>query len=150
MSREAARFIWWGLSFKTRKTYATPTKSYTFFCGMSGIRPPFPATNSSLIEWVAHLGNKRIKAKTIKAYLTGLRSARVDMCFEDNLDVFHSPSVLRIIAGIRRHEARLGRRNDVQSRRTYYCRCSLISIEEPKLVQQCMQRFVWHLPLFYA
>ena len=108
MSQEAARFLWWGLSSKTRKTYATPTKSYTSFCAMRGIRPPFPATNSSLMEWVAHLGNKWVKTKTIKAYLTGLRSAHIDMGFEEDLDAFYSPSLQRIIAGIRRLRGEAG------------------------------------------
>lgn len=69
---------------------------------MKGIRPPFPATISSLREWVTHLGAKRVTAKTIKAYLTGLRSAHIDMGFEDNLDVFHTPSLQPVLAGIRR------------------------------------------------
>ena len=69
---------------------------------MRGIRPPFPASTSSLREWVAHLGNRRVTAKTIKAYLTGLRSAHIDMGFEDGLDAFHGHSLQRVIAGIRR------------------------------------------------
>lgn len=80
-------------------------KSYTFFCAMRGIRPPFPATNNSLIKWVGHLGNRRVVAKTIKAYLTSLRSAHIDIGFQKDLDAFHSPSLQRVITKIRRLRA---------------------------------------------
>lgn len=86
---------------KTRQTYSTPIKSYTEYCALNGINPPFPATFHSLSDWVASLSVKRVKTKSIKAYLTGIRSAHVDMGFED-LDVFHSPRLKRIIDGSRR------------------------------------------------
>ena len=50
---------------------------------------------------MAYLGDRHLQVKTIKAYLTGLRSAHVDMGYTD-LGVFHSPILQRIIAGIRR------------------------------------------------
>lgn len=55
----------------------------------------------TLAGWIASLSTHRIKTKTIKAYLTGLRSAHVDMGFDD-LSVFHHPQLQRIIAGSRR------------------------------------------------
>ena len=60
------------------------------------------------MEWVAHLGNKRVKATTIKAYLTDLRSAHIDIGFEEDLDAFHSLSLQRVIAGIRRLRGEAG------------------------------------------
>ena len=68
---------------------------------MKGIRPAFPATISSLREWVTHLDAKRVSAKTVKAYLTSLRSAHIDTGFEDNLEAFHNLSLQRVVAGIR-------------------------------------------------
>lgn len=47
------------------------------------------------------MGDRNIKVSTIKAYLTGVRSAHVDMGFED-LQMFGSPLLQRVIAGIRR------------------------------------------------
>lgn len=68
---------------------------------MERIQPPFPATVTSLTGWVAELGTRKLLAKTIKAYLTGVRSTHIDMGFA-NLDVFHHPLLERIITGIRR------------------------------------------------
>ena len=42
-----------------------------------------------------------MKAKTIKSYLTGVRSAHVDTGYRD-LSAFHSPDLERMIAGVRR------------------------------------------------
>lgn len=100
MSREAARLLWWGLATKTRKTYSTSVKSYTSYWAIHGYGPPFPATLTSLTEWVASLSGK-VQAKTIKAYITGVRSQQVDLGYE-NLNIFHSPQLERIIAGSRR------------------------------------------------
>ena len=68
---------------------------------MYRIQPPFPATAQSLSSWVAELGTNKLPAKTIKAYLSGVRSTQIDMGFQD-LDVFHHPILERILAGIRR------------------------------------------------
>ena len=68
---------------------------------MHAIQPAFPATSHSLQSWVTQFSNRRIKAKTIKSYLTGVRSAHVDIGYDD-LSAFHSPKLERMIAGIRR------------------------------------------------
>lgn len=107
LPREAASLLWWGLAAKTRKAYATPTKSYSAYCAINGSTPSFPATVNSLASWIAHLSTRRANAKTIKAYLTGVRSAHVDMGYED-LAVFHNPQLQRIIAGIRRLRGEAG------------------------------------------
>ena len=61
---------------------------------------------------MGELGNQRVKAKTIKSYLTGVRSAHVDMSYRD-LSAFHSPDLERIIAGVRRRQGEA----DTQERR---------------------------------
>ena len=101
MPRDAARILWWGLAPKTRRTYSTPVKSYYTHCGLNGIQPAFPATFYSLATWISKLSIKRVKAKTIKSYLTGVRSAHVDMSYHD-LSAFHSPDLERMVAGVRR------------------------------------------------
>lgn len=68
---------------------------------MEGINPSFPATLNSLASWIASLSVRHVKTQTMKAYLTGVRSAHVDMGYED-LTMFHSPQLERIIAGSRR------------------------------------------------
>ena len=106
-SQETSRILWWGLATKTRKSYSTAAKSYDLFCALQGISPAYPATTTSLLEWITHLSVKRPKAKTLKAYLTGVRSVHVDMGHED-LAVFHSPVLQRAIAGVRRMRGEAG------------------------------------------
>ncbi|KAF6238765.1 hypothetical protein HO173_003272 [Letharia columbiana] len=62
---------------------------------------------ASLSSWIAALNAKRIKAKTIKAYLTGVKSTHVDLGYE-GLEVVHSPQLERIIAGVRRLRGEAG------------------------------------------
>ena len=94
------RLLWWGLSAKTRSGYSTAVKSYRVHCALKGLAP-FAATLTSLASWIAELSTKRIQARTVKKYLTALRSAHVDMGY-DGLAVFHHPQLQRMIAGIRR------------------------------------------------
>ena len=68
---------------------------------MRRLQPAFPATLYNLTAWASHLADKHTHVRTIKAYLTGLRSAHVDMGYED-LDIFSSLQLQRCIAGIRR------------------------------------------------
>lgn len=149
MSRECARLFWLGLSSKTRKTYATPTKSYTFFCAMKGIRPAFPATISSLREWVTHLDAKRVSAKTVKAYLTGLRSAHTDTGFEDDLKAFQNSSLQRVIA----HILRLRGEAQMQERRPITKDLLLQMLphfNRRTKAGSTLHAFVWHSPHSYA
>ena len=78
------------------RTNPTPIKSYTTNCALNDVKPPFAATFNSLAEWVASLSVKRFKAKSIKAYLTGVRSAHIDMGFDDS-DVFRSARLKRSV-----------------------------------------------------
>ena len=68
---------------------------------IDGHGSPFPATLHSLTAWASHLGDKHLPVTTIKSYLVGLRSAHVDMGYDD-LDVFHHPVLKRVLNGIRR------------------------------------------------
>lgn len=74
---------------------------------MEGLRPAFPASLSTLASWTSDLGERRLQVKTIKAYLTGVRSAHINIGFDD-LKVFHHPMLQRIIAGIRRMRGEAG------------------------------------------
>lgn len=56
---------------------------------------------AALASWVAELGDRLTATKTIKLYLSGLRSYQVDIGLGD-LEVFQHPMLQRIIAGIRR------------------------------------------------
>jgi integrase len=112
LPRITARYLWWGLSANTRRTYSTARNSYTTFAAFAGIEP-FPPTADSLCNWMAYLGDRgRTKSATMKSYLTGLRSYCVDMGMDD-LDVFRHPRVQRVIRGINIfHGAREGDRRE--------------------------------------
>lgn len=100
--RVTARYLWWGLADQTRKSYYTATRSYTINCALIG-KPPFPATLETLLAWVSNMGEKHISPKSIKLYLAGVRSFQVDMgTIRKDLEVFHHPTLERIIQGIRR------------------------------------------------
>lgn len=100
--RTIARYIWWGLADRTRKSYRTATRSYTMSCAISG-KSPFPATLENLLVWVSEMGERRILPKSIKLYISGIRSFQVDMgTTGKELEVFHHPTLERVIQGIRR------------------------------------------------
>ena len=107
LSRNAARYLWWGISTKTCSTYLTASRLYSEFCAFKGIQPAFSITLPALSSWVASLGDRRLQVKTIKVYLTGVRSAHINMGFI-KLGVFHNPMLQRIIAGIHRLRGEAG------------------------------------------
>lgn len=47
------------------------------------------------------MGNRQLRAKTIKNYMSGIRSLHVDRGYEE-LELFHHPVLQRIVAGIKR------------------------------------------------
>lgn len=88
LPRQAARYLWWGLAAKTRTTYRSAQKSYVSCCRVAGATP-FPVSLFTLALWIAELTTHRLKAKTIKSYLTAVRSFQVDIgAAPDDLKMF--------------------------------------------------------------
>ena len=82
--------------------HGTATNSYTEYCALFGKRP-FPAQVGGLAAWIGHLGGRRLKPKTIKGYLAGLRSLRLNCTLDTaELEVYSHPILQRIIAGLQR------------------------------------------------
>ena len=102
----AGYFLWRGLAQSTRKNYETPRQRFITFCALSGFRHPsgscFPATERWLIEWIFSLAS-RVKVKTIKLYLCGLKSYHVDLGFQ--VSAFQDDRLERVIRGIKREHA---------------------------------------------
>ena len=100
-----------GLAQSTRRTYETPRRSFIRFCTLSGRRHPsgscLPATGRWLIEWITTLAG-RIKVKTMKQYLSGLRSYHVDLGLP--VAAFQDERLERVIRGIKRDHAEPDRR----------------------------------------
>lgn len=103
LDRNAALFIWWGLATTTRDLYSTAFRSYMRHCRLYLDCSALPATIQSLASWAARLGLDRIKTKTIKGYICGLRSAHIDRGYFD-YTAFSSPLLLRVIRGIKRRQ----------------------------------------------
>jgi hypothetical protein len=60
-----------------------------------------PATPHGILEWIAYLGDRGITPKTIKSYLSSVRSLHVDACLP--FDSCESPTIQRVILGIKRY-----------------------------------------------
>ena len=69
--------LWYSLATSTQKTYSTATNSYTKYCAHFEKRP-FPTQVGGLAAWIGHLGERRLKSKTINGYLAGFCSLRMD------------------------------------------------------------------------
>jgi integrase len=103
LDRNAALFLWWGLATTTRDLYSTAFNSYMRHCRLYLDDNPLPATVQSVASWAARLGLDRIKPKTIKGYICGLRSAHIDRGYSD-YTAFDSLLLLRVIRGIKRRQ----------------------------------------------
>ncbi|KAF5365565.1 hypothetical protein D9757_010894 [Collybiopsis confluens] len=90
----------------TRKTYSSGQRQYIesvrtrpALCTSPG--QFLPATTLGILEWVASLGDRALQPKTIKAYLSSVRSLHVDAGLA--FDAIESPTVQRLIYGIKRY-----------------------------------------------
>ena len=97
-----ARLLWYGLAPSIRKIYAKARNSYTEYCTFFRKRA-FPAQVGGLAAWIGHLGERRLKPKTIKGYLAGLRSLRLDYTLDKTeLEFYSHPILQKIIASLRK------------------------------------------------
>lgn len=91
IERATARFLYWGLAERTRLNYSTAKKSYVFYCRMKGISA-FPVTVTSLSSWITAMGLRQLSHRTIKSYMTGVRSYYVELgASKEELRVFSHP-----------------------------------------------------------
>ena len=102
LSTMAQKFIYYGLSPRTRNTYESYQRSYEHFC-YSRVTPPYPATAESLIEWITlrAFGAPRqgpLKANSISQALSAVRSKHIDR--DLSTSAFDSPLLARLKTGI--------------------------------------------------
>jgi integrase len=117
----AAYYLWCGLAQTTRKGYDSARNSYLSFCqlqrfhhtqaggfrsadpqpGTASVMPgsSFPTTPLWLIEWIVSLAGK-VKSRTLKLYLTGLKSYHVDLGLDTS--AFEDTRLERVLRGIKR------------------------------------------------
>src|SRR5882672_2781928 len=107
LSPRVAFFLWHSLATSTRMTYRTGQKSFTNSIILyPQFRNPdgsiFTASQPALLEWVSWLGGVcRVQPKTIKSYITHLRSTHVDTNLP--FSACKSPLLQHIIRGIKRY-----------------------------------------------
>ncbi|KAF7368055.1 Integrase/recombinase xerD [Mycena sanguinolenta] len=96
-------YLWHGLASNTRRTYSTGQRSFINFCKLHSLYNTdgaiLPATQPAIMSWIASLGG-RVQPKTIKAYLSAVRSLHVDADLP--FTICESPVVQRLIRGIKR------------------------------------------------
>lgn len=121
--------LWHGLAEATRQNYETPRRSFFLFSALKGYRHRggecLPAKAVWLIEWIASLAG-RVKVKTMKVYLSGLRSCHVDLGLP--IVAFQDDRLERVIRGIKRQFGEANRRE-----RTPLTRDALV------LILRCLQ-----------
>jgi hypothetical protein len=105
INRSKTRWIWFDLAIKTRSIYDSTIRSYKKHCMINDLII-FSTTIKSLKSWIFALDTRKLKTKSIKAYLTEIRSYHVDMRhFDEILRIFQSNSLQRMINEIKRvHE----------------------------------------------
>jgi hypothetical protein len=105
INRSKTRWIWFDLAIKTRLTYDSTIKSYKKHCMINDFIV-FSTIIESLRSWIFALDIRKLKIKSIKAYLTKIRSYHVDMKhFDEILRIFQSNSLQKMINEIKRvHE----------------------------------------------
>lgn len=106
MSHRAAFYLWHGLASSTRKTYSSGQKSFIDFARLHPylLSEPgkfLPATDKAVVEWICSLGGRGLQPKTIKGYLSAVRSLHVDEGLP--FDACESETVRRVIRGIKRY-----------------------------------------------
>jgi hypothetical protein len=105
IDRSKTKWIWFDLAIKTRSIYNSTIRSYRKHYMINNIIV-FSTTIESLKSWVFALDIRKLKIKSIKAYLTRIRFYHVDMRHLDEiLRIFQSNSLQRMINEIKRvHE----------------------------------------------
>ncbi|KAF7366908.1 Integrase/recombinase xerD [Mycena sanguinolenta] len=87
----------------TRRTYSTGQRSFINFCRLHSLYNTdgavLPATQPAVMSWIASLAG-RVQPKTIKAYLSAVRSLHVDADLP--FSICEAPIVQRLIRGIKR------------------------------------------------
>ena len=128
----AARYLWWGLSCQTRCTYTTTRNNLVHLCTVRGVTP-FPALGQLGELWTGKIGECGLRTKTLKSYLTGLKSAHIDLGLSTEPVGNHYQQ--RIISGINRFHCKLNKKEHLPiTRCLLICILSLLDENDPRFV----------------
>ena len=101
MEQNVQHYLQSAVSANTKCSYASSTRRFSDFCSSSGMQP-YPASESTLCQFAAHLGKQNLKHQTIKCYLAGIRFSQImqtshDPFIKDNYAVH--PKIEEAIVG---------------------------------------------------
>ncbi|KAM5537893.1 hypothetical protein V8D89_008369 [Ganoderma adspersum] len=111
-SRSVATYLWHGPASDSWTANRVGLESFIDFVWLHPAyrneeNSVLPATERAIMEWIASLGARNVRTKTLKYYLNDIRAFHVDAGYPTT--VCESPVVQRLIRGIKRvHEERLG------------------------------------------
>ena len=104
MESSVQRYFSHGLAPSTRKSYESAQASYINFCNQL-LKPSFPLSEDTICEFAAFLGDKGLKAQTIKCYMSALRYWQISNGFVDPVSNGLFPKLEYVIKGIKRIQA---------------------------------------------
>lgn len=108
LSPAATYFLYNGIGEGTRKGYDAAQRSFLAWARESGVSHPFPASATSISNWIAALAIGGLRPGSIRGYMSGLRSLHTDLNFSHS--AFDNPQVDRVFRGIRRAAGEVSRR----------------------------------------
>ena len=109
LEQNVQHYLQSALSANTKRSYASSNKRFIDFCSSSGMQP-YPASETALCQFAAHLGKQHLKHQSIKCYLSGVRFCQI---MQTNCDPFlkDMPRLKYVLRGIKLEEAKEGNRS---------------------------------------
>ena len=85
LEKQCQAFLLNGLAPSTRRSYASAQRRFIDFCSQLGRSSPCPADEQVLCLFITHLA-RTIQHRSIKVYLSGVRSLHIERGFADPLE----------------------------------------------------------------
>jgi len=104
LTRVANELFREGLASSTRNTYSGGQQRFRNFCNSQKCRP-VPATEATLVLFVAHLAENNITHATIKVYLAVVRQLHVSTGLHAWFNLQLTPRLKQILRGIKKRQA---------------------------------------------
>lgn len=86
------------LAESTKKAYLAGQRRYMDFCNRFNIYP-FPASESTLVYFVAHLGGEGLMESSIKSYLSSVRQLQLSLGLPE-VSVGTMPRLKQLLKGV--------------------------------------------------
>ena len=88
LSQTAEHLVRSGVRPSTRRLYDSAQKQYLQFCDNYGLLS-LPASEQTLLMYIAHLYIRNLKSSTIKVYMSSVRSLHIEAGFDNPLENSH-------------------------------------------------------------